>query len=84
MTRAYLSIGRGGPRVGMVASGRGLLRGFLTLAIPFGLLGLAGNVMDKSGSGLLGFMAAGALAALMWYAWTRPPWDPKSGKPPPR
>jgi hypothetical protein len=81
MARSYFSIGPGGPRVGVIVSGRGLGLALAYIGVPFGLLALAGNVTDKGGSGLLGFGAAAALAALLWFAWTRPPKE--RGKPAP-
>jgi hypothetical protein len=82
MSRTYLSIGPGGPRVGVIVSGRGFVRALAIIGIPFGLLAFAGNIMDKTdGSGLAGFGAAAALAALLWFAWTRP--AKERGKPAP-
>jgi hypothetical protein len=45
-------------------SGRGMARAFATIAIPFAVLAAFGS---------LGFFAASALIALLWFAWTRPP-----------
>jgi hypothetical protein len=72
MSRGFVSIGAGGPRFGVVMSGRGMARAFLTLAIPFGLLALFGCATDQYGN-VLGIVAASALIARLWFAWTRPP-----------
>jgi hypothetical protein len=72
MSRGFVSIGPGGPRIGVVMSGRGMARAFAILAIPFGAMALFGGATDMYGV-VLGFIAASALIALLWFAWTRPP-----------
>jgi hypothetical protein len=82
MARLFVSKSIGnGVRIGAGVSGRGFVRALAYIGIPFGLLALAGNVIDKGGSGIAGFGAAAALAALLWFAWTRPPKE--RGKPAP-
>ena len=72
MSRGFISIGAGGPRFGVIMSGRGMARFVATLAIPIGVLALFGGATDQYGN-LLGIVAASALIALLWFAWTRPP-----------
>jgi hypothetical protein len=52
MARSFISIGAGGPRVGVVLGRRDMARFFAVLAIPFGLLALFGGATDLYGDGL--------------------------------
>ena len=84
MSHGFVSIGPGGPRFGVVMSGRGMARAFATIAIPFGALALFGGATDQYGN-VLGIVAASALIALLWFAWSRRPqeWSPLFPPPPP-
>jgi hypothetical protein len=84
MSRTFLSIGAGGPRIGVVLGRRDMARFVAVLAIPFGALALFGGATDMYGDGL-GFLAASALIALLWFAWSRRPqeWSPLFPPPPP-
>jgi hypothetical protein len=49
-----------------------MARAFATIVIPFGVLALFGCATGQYGNAL-GIVAASALIALLWFAWTRPP-----------
>jgi hypothetical protein len=72
MSRTFISIGGGGPRIGVVLGRRDMARFVAILAIPFGALALFGGATDQYGNAL-GIVAASALIARLWFAWTRPP-----------
>lgn len=62
MSRTFLSIGAGGPRIGVVLGRRDMGRFVATLAIPFGVLALFGVCTEHAG-GVMGFIAASGIAA---------------------
>jgi hypothetical protein len=72
MSRTFLSIGAGGPRIGLVLGRKDMARAFATIAIPFGVLAVFEDATEHFGS-VLGFIASSAFVALLWFAWTSSP-----------
>jgi hypothetical protein len=71
MSRGFVSFGPGGPRVGVVLGRKEAGKALALILVPFGVLALFGGATEHFG--VLGFIAASALIALLWFAWTRPP-----------
>lgn len=80
MARTFLSVGAGGPRIGVVLGRRDMGRAIAAIVIPFGVLALFGVCTEQLG-GVTGFIAASAVVAMFWRAWTLPPHDPRNDPP---